>query len=448
MYHSHGPTMYVTASVALAVMIVTFVAVTLLGKKYKQNIPIAITLFVSMFMGALCTGFLLPISDFIRNLFEGQVWYIYINLVILTGMIFLTGMKEAGNLDNIAHDILTAFHKQPIILFILVTALLFFPGMFTGVGTAAVLSTGIVAVAILRVVGIPDVRIAAIVALVTTMGAAAPPVNLPALIIASGINMPYEGFTWILLVTTVPLGLFSIFWLGWRPYKAPTQEQIDAAVPNPARKGAVVPYLPLIVVITIFALIRIFPGKFPDIVTPMVFMIGALTTLFTGKRYNFIKASKEAVSGGIFSTVALLFVIGCVVQVTTWTGVKGLLVLGALTLGGVSTWVMYLAMGLSMPLMGGVLTHLGTAVILGIPFTLALLGHNTIVVCAAASLMCVLSQIMPPSALGGYFAQAQVGLPTYGPVLRKCMVPMLVCIALAIVMLAFSNQFAAWFVPF
>lgn len=442
--HSHGQAMYITAGTALATIAISYIAIILLGKKFKQNIPIAINLFVSVALSAVVTGFGFPF----RHLFEGPVWYIYINLVIFTGMMFLTCMKHAGNLDCIAYDILTKFRTKPVIMFCLITLLLFFPGMVTGVGTAAVLSTGMVTIVILRVCGIPNINIAAILAMVTSIGAAAPPVNLPAIIIASGINMPYEGFDLILLVITVPLGLFSIFFLGYRDFKVPSPEAIEKALPKPERKNAIMPYVPLLVVVSIMALIRIFPGNFPDIVTPMVFMIGTFVAIFCGKKFHYVDACKEALRGGVFATVALIFVVGAVVQVTTLTGAKGLLVLGAMVIGSAAPALMYLVVGISLPLLGGVLTHLGAAVILGIPFTLAMISSNQIAFVAGCSMLCVLAQVVPPSAVGGYFAQELTQEPIYAAVLKKCLVPLIVCVIFSMVELVFANQFAAWFVSF
>lgn len=436
--------MYITAGIALAAMAVSYLAITLLGKKFKQNIPIAINLFISVAISAIVTGFGFPF----RHLFEGPVWYIYINLVILTGMMFLVCMKQAGNLDCIAYDILTKFRDKPSLMFCLITLLLFFPGMVTGVGTAAVLSTGMVAITILRVCGIPNIKIAAILAMVTSIGAAAPPINLPAIIIASGINMPYEGFALILLVLTVPLGLFSIFYLGYRDFKVPSLDAIEAALPKPERKNAIMPYVPLLVVISIMVLIRIFPGEFPDIVTPMVFMVGTFVTMFTGKKFHYVKACREAVSGGVFSTVALIFVVGSVVQVTTLTGAKGLLVLMSMVIGSMAPAIMYVVMGITLPLLGGVLTHLGASVILGIPFTLAMISSNQIAFVTGCSVLCVLAQVIPPTALGGYFAQELTREPSYAPILKKCLVPLIVCIVFSLVELVFANQFASWFVAF
>ncbi|MBW2619214.1 MAG: TRAP transporter large permease, partial [Deltaproteobacteria bacterium] len=202
--HLHDSSMYLGAGFVLAVMVATYIALSLFGKRFNQKIPVAVLLFVSCVVGAAAGGYGFPL----RHLIEGEFGYISINLVIFTGMILLQVLKQSGSLDAITWDIMVNFRRRPTILFVLLTALLYFPGMVTGVGTAAVLSTGIFAAVILMTVGVPKVETAAILAMLTTFGAAAPPVNLPALIISGGINMPYEGFGTILWVLTIPVGLF------------------------------------------------------------------------------------------------------------------------------------------------------------------------------------------------------------------------------------------------
>ena len=170
--------------------------------------------------------------------------------------------------------------------------------------------------------------------------------------------------------------------------------------------------------------------------------------MFTGKKYNYVDTCRTAISGGVLSTVALLFVIGAVVQVTTLTGAKGLLVLGAMVIGATAPALMYGAMAISLPLLGGVLTQLGTAVILGIPFELAMISKNQIAFVAGLSILCYFSQLVPPSALGGYFARDLAGETDYLPMLKKCIVPSVVTMAFAIVELIFADQFAAIFVKY
>ncbi len=434
--------MYWDAGFVLAVMAAVCVIIPFIGARFKQRIPLAFTLFVAMAVGAMAGGFGFPF----RHLIEGPTFYIYINLVIFTSLIMLQVMKDSGNMQDIAWDIMAAFRTKPILLFFLLTMMLFFPGMVTGVGAAAVLSTGVIVAVILQVIGIPKLETAAIIAVVTTLGAAAPPVNLPALIISSGINMPYEGFDTILWVLTLPPALFTIFYLGWRHFKVVSVETLEAVMTRPERKFALTSYLPLIVVCSLFVLIRALPGKMPDLVAPLVFMIGAIVGLFTGKKVNLFKAASTCMQGRLFLVVAIFFVVGAVVQVMALTGTKGLIVIGALTLASAAPVVMYLIIGLGVPLFGGVVTHLGAAAILGIPLALALLTSNVIVVVSCISIFCIISQIIPPSALGGYSSQEVVGLSSYTPVLRRCAVPIVVTGVYTIIVLIFADYFARMFV--
>src|SRR5512143_1177002 len=192
--------MYTESTFVLSSMLATFLVLSFIGKRLKQKIPLAVLLFAASVAAALAGGYGFPL----RHLVEGEFGYIYINLVIFTGMILLQVLKLSGSLDAISWDILVNFRRRPVILFILLTFMLFFPGMVTGVGTAGVLSTGIFAALILTTVGVPKLETAAILALLTTFGASAPPINIPALIIAGGINMPYEGFDTILWILTLP----------------------------------------------------------------------------------------------------------------------------------------------------------------------------------------------------------------------------------------------------
>jgi TRAP-type C4-dicarboxylate transport system permease large subunit len=436
--------MYQTSLIVLVAMCTSCVAIALIGRACKQKIPLAFNLFVSSAFGALVGGFGIPW----RHLIEGPMFYIYVNLAIFTALIMLQVMKESGNLEAIAWDILTTFRTRPILLFLLLLLMLYFPGMVTGVGAAGVLSTGAIVAVILEAVGVPKLETGAILAIATTLGAAAPPVNLPALIIASGINMPFDGFTELLLVLTVPPGIFAIFYLGYKHFKVLTPEEIAALLPRPERRFALEPYLPILTIVILFGLISAFPQQMPDLVSPLVFMIGALVGLFTGKRVNLFLASSHCMSGRLFGVVAVFFVVGAVVQIMTLTGVKGLLVISTFEIASLSPVLLYVALGLCIPLLGGLITHLGAAAVLGVPFALAILTSNTIVVVSCISIFCIMSQIVPPSALGGFSSQDVVKLPSYGPIFKRCLVPFCAATGYALAVLYFAKQFAAWFVPY
>ncbi len=442
---SHDAQMYQTAQIVLLAMSLCCGAIWFLGKKVlKQNIPLSLNLFISVAVGAVVGGFGVPW----RHLVEGPMFYIYINLVIFTALIMLQVMKESGSMEAIAWDILMRFRQSPFMLFLLLTLMVYFPGMVTGVGAAAVLSTGVIVAVILQAVGIPKLETAAILAILSTMGAAAPPVNLPALIISSGLNMPFDGFTNILLVLSVPPGLFSIFYLGRKYFKVISVDEINHILPSPERKFFIQPYLPIITIVTLFLAIGLLPGKMPDLISPLIFMIGALVALFTGKKVNLFMAASRAMSGRLFGVVAVFFVVGAVVQVMTLTGVKGYLVISVFTVAAMAPILLYLALALAVPILGGVITHLGVAAVLGVPLAFGMLTSNTIVVVSCISMFCMLSQVIPPSALGGYSSQDVVGLPSYGPILKRCLIPFAVSAIYFLIVLYYAKPFASWFVPF
>ena len=76
------------------------------------------------------------------------------------------------------------------------------------------------------------------------------------------------------------------------------------------------------------------------------------------------------------------------------------------------------------------------------PFLLVLLqnGGNVddITICAMLSFICCLGDLMPPTALAGNYAAQAVELK-YAPVLKKCVVPFLVSLALAMLYLLNSG---------
>jgi TRAP-type C4-dicarboxylate transport system permease large subunit len=426
-------------------MTVCCLALWIVGRAlFKVNIPLALNLFISAAVGAVVGGFGIPW----RHLIEGPMYYIYINLVIFTALIMLQVMKENGQMEAIAWDILVCFRQRPFFLFMLLMLMVYFPGMVTGVGAAAVLSTGVIVAVILRAVGLPPLETGAMLAVWSTFGAAAPPVNLPALIISGGLNMPFDGFTQILLVLAVPPGLFAFWYLGYKYFKVITPEEINRILPVPQRAFLLQPYLPILTILVIFLAISFFPRQMPDLVSPLVFMIGALVAFASGRRINFFMASSRAMGGRLFGVVAVFFVVGSVVQVMTLTGVKGYLVISIFTLAAVSPVLLYLMMGFGIPLLGGTITHLGVSAVLAVPFAFALLTSNTIVIVSCLAMFCMMSQIIPPSALGGYTSQDVVGLPSYTPILKRCTVPALVAIGWTIVVMIFAKQFAEIFVPY
>ncbi len=127
--------------------------------------------------------------------------------------------------------------------------------------------------------------------------------------------------------------------------------------------------------------------------------------------------------------------VGMFIQIMTLTGVQGFIVVSVLAL---PAWLMYLGMATSIPLFGAV-SAFGAASVLGVPFLLALLGQNEIMVGSALSLLAGLGDLMPPTALAGIFAAQVVGEENYFRVLKFCIVPAVVTAGWAVVVILNAN---------
>ena len=81
------------------------------------------------------------------------------------------------------------------------------------------------------------------------------------------------------------------------------------------------------------------------------------------------------------------------------------------------------------------------ATVLGVPFLLALLGRDEIVVGAALSLIAGLGDLMPPTAMAGLFAAQVVGIKNYFSVLKVCLVPAVVTAIWGIMVILGANWY-------
>ena len=148
------------------------------------KLPVSISMILGAVAGALVAGEGIPI----RHLFEGCFTYVDTILIISTAMLFMTAIQRSGALEALNALIVTKFYKVPALMLILLMFIVMFPGMITGSSTAAVLSAGAIVAPILLKIGIPKERAGAILAVGAIMGMAAPPVNIPAMLIAGGVE--------------------------------------------------------------------------------------------------------------------------------------------------------------------------------------------------------------------------------------------------------------------
>lgn len=402
---------------------------------FLLKLPVSISMVAAAITGALVSGNGIPI----RHLVEGTFGYLDTILVIATAMIFMKVVQESGALDALSYTIIKRFHRKPALLLILLMLIVMFPGMITGSSSASVLTAGGLVAPIFIMMGIPAIDTAAIIALGGLLGMIAPPVNVPAMIIGGGIDMPYVGFEIPLILLTVPLAVLFVPMLGLKHVKNFDYEDLKTKFDTEElQKYGFKIYLPIIVVLVLMILGKVIPSII-NFGMPLTFLIGSVIGLFTGRKMNFIKISKEAINTAL-PVLGILMGVGMFIQIMTLTGVRGFIVVNSLSLPPA---LLYLGIAVSIPLFGAV-SSFGASSVLGVPFLLALLDKDQIITAAALSLIASLGDLMPPTALAGIFAAQVVGVDNYFKVLKKCIIPALIMIAYGLFFILISNQIASF----
>jgi TRAP-type C4-dicarboxylate transport system permease large subunit len=419
----------------LFVLMVGVFAAGCFALKWPVSVSMLLASLAGLFAGG---GFDKGPVDAVRQLVEGTFGYVDTILTIATAMVFMNAVRASGALEALTTWVMKRFIRSPALLLVLLTLVAMFPGMITGSSSAAVLTAGAVVAPMLILLGLPGTKAAALIAMAGILGMIAPPVNIPAMIIGGGIDMPYVGFEVPLLLLTMPLAVFSALWFGLsharRMDRAKVLAALDAATLD--RYGFRL-FLPILLVVTLMLLDKAFPKVF-DLGMPLIFAIGTVPALFVGKKVNLLRSSGEAMDQAL-PVLGILVGVGMFIQVMTLTGVRGFIVVNALS---VPTALLYVAIAVTIPLFGAV-SAFGAASVLGVPFLLALLGKDQIVTAAALSLIASLGDFMPPTALSAIFAAQVVGLDGYGPTLKKLVFPSLLVIGWALLFIVFSQQIRA-----
>lgn len=392
----------------LLTMVAAFVIAT-----FALRLPVSISLVIAAVGGALVAGAGLPL----RHLVEGTLGYLDTLLIIATAMIFMRMMQASGLLDTIAHGMVVRFQDRPATLLVLMMLFAMSAGMITGSSTAAVLTTGAIVAPVFITIGVSREKTGAIIAMAGILGMIAPPVNIPVMIIGGGVDMPYIGFGLPLLMLTIPLAVIIVLMLGLRSARA-TQIGSAAIPPSYHKQCGWKLYSPLLLMIVLIVAERAFPQVIPALGMPLIFALCSLITPWTGLKMKPLVVARDAVKAAL-PVMGILAGVGMFLQIMALTGGRGFIVS---MLVGLPLALLYLSIGVSMPVFGAVSAY-GSASILGVPFVLALLGVNEIIVASALSLIAAMGDLMPPTALAGLFAAKVVEQPNYFRVLKRCLIP-------------------------
>ena len=413
------------ASLVLAVMI----ALLVFGAIFLKKMPVAALLIIAAVIGALVGGGGFPL----RHLVEGSQLFLMLMLTVATGMLFMSVLKANGALDVLTRLIVQTFHKSPTLLLIFLMVLIMLPAMLSGSAPASVLSTGVLVAPILLKLKIPKIETASIIAMGSLYGMIAPPINVPAMLIGTGVYMPYEGFAIPLLILTMPLAIFSVLFLGRRFIDTIDKKEVlsDISV-DPETEGSWIIHLPLLFVIVYMLLKSYFPQI--DTGTPLAFFVGTLLALFTGKKIAVFRVAKQSMTSAI-DVMALFAAVGTLIQIMALTGARGLMVIASLSLTGA---LLYLSIAIASPVISGLLMPFGAAGVLGIPLVMAFANQDAIWITSALTLLLGVGALLPPTAVSGLFAAQALGVEKYTDILKKCAVPAILTLITGVAVLVYA----------
>ncbi len=402
---------------------------------FAWNLPISVAMALAAIVGALVAGEGIPL----RHLVEGEFGYLNTILVIGTAMIFMKVVLKIGLMDSLSAWMIRKFRRFPALLSLGIMFIIMVPGMITGSSTAAVLTSGALVSPVLMTLGMNKVQTASVVSLGALLGMIAPPISVPAMIICAGVDIPYVGFAIPLLICTVPLAVLFALTMIYPHIRSFSDE---AALETQLQKMAKAPLslrlmLPAIALIVLFAVDQFLAAYWPGMGMPLIFLLSAATAFLSGSKWNWIDTVTEAINDAL-PVLGILMGVGMFIQIMTLNGVQGFVVVSALSL---PSWTLYLGIMISMPLFGAV-SAFGSASVLGVPFLLALLNYNSVIVASALSLVASLGDLMPPTALAGIFAAQVVEEENYFKVLKRCIVPGALIAVWAIVVILTSGSFA------
>jgi len=422
--------MFIHAGMILVVMAVAFAVARWL------KLTIELSMFSAAIAGALAHGAGIPV----RHIVDGAFTYYDVCLIFITATFFMNLLKEAGGVTYIIRGIITTFHKQRFICLLLLTLVLLVPGALTGSGAVTVLIMGTMVGSVLKYMGISETRTAAIIFLCAAMSAAAPPINLWAMMAAAGSNMPYVGFMRPLLIITVSGALLSMFILGWKG-KAVDLEKALKELPTPPEKmnflRVIIPFLVFFVLVLAG---RIWPFQMPILGLPLMFLISAFAVfLISPKKLPLLEIASNTIRQ-LIPLVGIMIVVGILIQIMALSGARGLISLGVVTL---PLTVLFATLWLILPWSEGLVQY-AAAPLLGIPLILLfnMKGLNPIIALSAMAVMWPLGDCLPPTAVVGRATVIELKYKGsyYGEFVKTCLVPMLIILLVCTLFIIFSKQ--------
>jgi TRAP-type C4-dicarboxylate transport system permease large subunit len=428
---------YLVTSYTLAAMVATFALCS-----WRLRSP-ELSMMITAVVGAAVAGLGFPA----RLLVEGTFTFLDLAFIFITACVFMNAYSEVGAMNALVRALVVRLHRRKWLLLLVLALLMLIPGALTGAGVVSVLVVGGLVAAVLRLMGLSEQRVAAFVFMLGILSAVAPPINVWAMLMAAGANMPYVGFDLVLLPPVLLVTAFTVVYLGWGAVPQSKEAILAGLPPLPEKMTWWRAALPLIILVALALLAKYAAFSLPTLGFPLIFLICALATVAIdplrrppARWLEVVNATVEQV----FPLVATMVSVGALVNILAATGVRGLI---AISFIGLPILGIYLTSLFVCPMAQGSLGF-GSAVILGTPliFVFNAVGANVTVVASAFSLLFALGDCLPPSRIVGRTAIETVGYEgSYASFLKATAVPWVAMGAVSLAMLVFPNQFMTVF---
>ena len=381
-----------------------------------------------------------PIGTLARHLIEGSFTYLDVILVFTTATIFMAIVSESGGVNYVVRATIKYFYNLRIIALFLLMTIILIPGALTGAGSVSLLVVGAPTALALGYLGISQKKVAAILFIVAGLSAAAPPVNIWAMILCAGTAIPYVGFELPLGIPVLILGTFTMLVLGWKKEGTMDKQKALEDMPEvPAKMTWWRVLLPFLVFFGLVVAYRIWPFDMPILGLPLQFVLAALVAwLVSPKKINILVLSRDTTKR-LLPLLATIAVVGSLQQIMTATGVRGLL---SFTVISIPLTLLFISLILIIPISEGVLTY-GAAAILGIPLIWYFdsIGLHATVAIAGLTLLWPLGDGLPPTALIGRLSVMVSDYKgSYVSFLKSTWLPWIIITAVGILMVIYSSK--------
>ena len=425
--------MYLITSIILAVTIAVFV----LSSIYLKSAEI------SMFLAAVAAtivGLFMKVGDLtvvrgISVIIEGLFTNIDLAITFICATFFVNVYSESGAMSSVTRRIISKVNSKWVIM-VFMAIFMLIPGALTGAGSVSVFVLGGLVSTVLGFMGLDKKKQTAFVFMFAIMSAACPPINLWTMLMTAQANMPYVGFSKLLLFPIIITSIFTIWFLG-RGTKRASKEEILAVLPEETEgMNWLRILLPILTLIALILVSLYFPFSIPVLGIPLMFVLSTLMAMICNpKKMSFrdYLALLNKTMEQVFPLVATVISVGALVNVMSCTGTKGLIGIVFITMPIIWIYILLLVFA---PISQGSLSY-GSAVLIGTPliFMMNTRGMDTTIVCAALSLMFPLGDCLPPSRIVGRVSIDVTGYEgKYMDFLKTILIPGLVLGILALIM--------------